>query len=702
MHGDITSLNVEVNQAVSEIRKLIDAGQWFLAYDAAQAAVAKWPGNPTLQRYSAQALLKLGATDEARKALEAICKPMDVDDPEFVHLFHQLRTAAGHLVGASSSRAPSRESLDMLTDLFDVVAKSQSRLSAARAADVDTIVLLAGAYKDAWEETGRIEDARKCRDTYLQAFRQARAVHSCINVASMSWIIGEMDPAEREKDKELARGMALRALELVDREYAASQGEQRFWLSVARGEAMLNLGRSAEASAAYEQAARESVQNDAIRADAVRQLRLLMRHGLRVPESVLQCLKLPVVAIFVGHMIDQPDRQTPRFPAELENEVRRRIDHCLADLDVRIGYSMPACGSDLLFLEALQDRDGEVNIVVPFDLDDFIQTSVAFAGRQWVRRLRRALTLAGNNVTYATTEKFLASPDLFVYADSILHGLATLRARSLGTSPHLVAVYDGVSPTLKGGSADVIRRWFDKEYLRIIEMPKPTVSRTVSPAGGAVGPAPASPAPASSPAVTPQVPQVPRVVRAMLFADVVGFSKIHEDSVPHFMYTFLQQVAAQLNQLPVQPLRLNTWGDAIFAVMETALPMVDYALTLQKVVCSTDWVALGLPDQMSIRIGLHAGPVFEGNDPITGRPNYYGSHVNRAARIEPVTVPGHVYASQQFVALLTSELRPVSCDPRDPNCQWPFACDYLGRLNLAKNFGIIPVYRIRGTSSTHG
>jgi len=33
----------------------------------------------------------------------------------------------------------------------------------------------------------------------------------------------------------------------------------------------------------------------------------------------------------------------------------------------------------------------------------------------------------------------------------------------------------------------------------------------------------------------------------------------------------------------------------------------------------------GLPREMSIRIGLHTGPVFEGIDPITGALNYYGS-----------------------------------------------------------------------------
>ena len=47
-----------------------------------------------------------------------------------------------------------------------------------------------------------------------------------------------------------------------------------------------------------------------------------------------------------------------------------------------------------------------------------------------------------------------------------------------------------------------------------------------------------------------------------------------------------------------------------------------------------------------------AGPVYSGHDPIIGKMNYYGSHVNRAARIEPVTIPGCAFLSEQFAALL--------------------------------------------------
>ena len=57
----------------------------------------------------------------------------------------------------------------------------------------------------------------------------------------------------------------------------------------------------------------------------------------------------------------------------------------------------------------------------------------------------------------------------------------------------------------------------------------------------------------------------------------------------------------------------------------------------------------------TVRISLHAGPVYRMDDPFTGRANFWGFDINRAARLEPVTVAGHVYATQPFVALLTTE-----------------------------------------------
>ncbi len=299
------------------------------------------------------------------------------------------------------------------------------------------------------------------------------------------------------------------------------------------------------------------------------------------------------------------------------------------------------------------DRGAEVNVLLPFDKDDFIRLSVAHGGERWKRRFERAIKLAGEHVTYATREKVLDTHDLFAFADKMLASMAYLRATHMGTLPHLLAVYDGVSPVRVGGTADVVKRWPDPSRLHVIR----SLDGAAAPY---VQPAPAGPAANAIQGMAVNTQQIPagtsRKIRTILFADIVEFSRMNEEQTPAFIYKFLQFLSEELRSFPVRPLMENTWGDAIVAVMDQAMPLVEYASTLQRTVKSA--ARMGLPEKMNIRIGLHAGPVFEGKDPITERLNFFGSHVNRAAHIEPVTLPGRIYASQQFIGLLTSELRP--------------------------------------------
>jgi class 3 adenylate cyclase len=79
----------------------------------------------------------------------------------------------------------------------------------------------------------------------------------------------------------------------------------------------------------------------------------------------------------------------------------------------------------------------------------------------------------------------------------------------------------------------------------------------------------------------------------------------------------------------------NTWGDAILLVFRDLRGAAEYALALRDMVRATDWQERGLPRDLAIRIGLHAGPVYYAREPVAGRLNFFGTHVNQAARIEP-------------------------------------------------------------------
>jgi class 3 adenylate cyclase len=60
-----------------------------------------------------------------------------------------------------------------------------------------------------------------------------------------------------------------------------------------------------------------------------------------------------------------------------------------------------------------------------------------------------------------------------------------------------------------------------------------------------------------------------------------------------------------------------------------------------------------------------------------------GSHVSRTARIEPVTPPRAVYVTEPFAAALLLAGRD------------DLACDYVGHMPAAKDYGRLRMYRLR-------
>src|SRR5262249_2651991 len=155
----------------------------------------------------------------------------------------------------------------------------------------------------------------------------------------------------------------------------------------------------------------------------------------------------------------------------------------------------------------------------------------------------------------------------------VMIGLAELEAVALDTAPSLVAVWDGVPTVARGGTHGMIRAWGDRR-LHVIPLPSAPRARR------ARAPRPRRAAPAG------------RVVKTLLFADVVGFSKLEEEHTPRFMHGFLATLARRLARF--RPALLNTWGDGIFAVMDEATEMADLALTMARAVADTDWTQLGL------------------------------------------------------------------------------------------------------------
>ena len=167
----------------------------------------------------------------------------------------------------------------------------------------------------------------------------------------------------------------------------------------------------------------------------------------------------------------------------------------------------------------------------------------------------------------------------------------------------------------------------------------------------------------------------------MLFGDVKGFSKLSEAQIPGFVEHVLGTLGRVLRQYGDQVLYRNTWGDGLFLVIGDAAIAARCALALQAALERLDLPARGLPNTLALRLGGHFGPVFETTDPVQGVTNYFGAHVSRTARIEPVTPPGEVYVTEQFAARLA--LEPAG-----------FGCDYVGQVPAAKGYGTMRMYHL--------
>ena len=131
---------------------------------------------------------------------------------------------------------------------------------------------------------------------------------------------------------------------------------------------------------------------------------------------------------------------------------------------------------------------------------------------------------------------------------------------------------------------------------------------------------------------------------------------------------------------------MNTWGDGLYFIFSGVQEADRFALDLRDLVVDTDWVALGLPVQLNIRIAVHAGPVYVNFDPVIRQLTFTGAHVSRAARIEPITKQGQIFSSEEFAALSAAANAAG------------FIPQYVGTTALAKDYGYARIYSLERTA----
>jgi class 3 adenylate cyclase len=599
--------------------KILQQGEPLLAFDVVNEGLSILPGDVRLRQLQGLALARSGATERANAILERLRREGQADE----------------------------ETLGMLGRTYkDLAAHAESPLQ-------------------------REQFLKRAAETYVRAYEATGGYWTGINAATMNLLIGETDRA-----RQLAQKTRAQCLESLKRE----AGNQ-YWLLAALGEAALILQDWSQAAEWYERATKQAGRRFGDIHSTRRNARLILQHWNEDSAKIDKYLRIPSVVVFAGHMIDRPDRATARFPSELEPAVAKGIRAKIDMLKPGFGFASAACGSDILFLEAMLDAGAEISVVLPYEQEQFIRDSVDFIpNSSWRVRFDRVLERATRVIT-ASPQKLEVGGVAYEFCNQLLLGLATIRAAQLDTTMILLAVWDGTSGDGPGGTATVVENWRSCRYEpEIVDLAKIAQLEGRAPSRPKIGAAAAAPSAESSAFRS-------RIV-AILFADAVGFSKLNENEVPLFVQHFLGAIAELSAKLGDTIIAKNTWGDGLYFVFSDVDLAGKFALELADLVATTKWEEKGLRAGLNLRIGLHAGPVYEFDDPITGSRSYSGTHVSRAARIEPITPAGQVYASEAFAALAAAQ--------RADN----FTCDYVGQTPMAKGYGTLPTYHVRPRAST--
>jgi len=167
------------------------------------------------------------------------------------------------------------------------------------------------------------------------------------------------------------------------------------------------------------------------------------------------------------------------------------------------------------------------------------------------------------------------------------------------------------------------------------------------------------------------MPEPTRTLAAIVFTDIVGFTKLSAENEPAAL-SLLEKQRELLK--PIVEEHGGSWlkeiGDGLLLLFDTTKDAVYCAIEIQNIVKEVD--------NLNLRIGIHQGEVqFQGNDVV-------GDDVNIAARIEPFAAEGGIALSDRVNASLA----------RDPD----FETKFLGKPKLKGVGQEVKVYCI----TSHG
>lgn len=417
-----------------------------------------------------------------------------------------------------------------------------------------------------------------------------------------------------------------------------------YWSAATRAEALLLAGQVHEARLALAEAEARAGKDLSVRATTRRQMRREAT-ALGLGAGFVDLLRVPAVMHYTGHM-PKPGQDDPAREAALA----AALDSMIAAENVGAAFGGLAAGLDILAVEALLRAHVTPTCVLPCDPATYEADSVAPAGPHWVRRFR---ALVPRVRIEQLDERPFPGDDLHLaMAARRAMGLARLHARQRDGAAVQMAAWDGQGPRGAAGTAADVQAW-GAAGGRSVQLGWPW------PRDGAAHDAPG-----------PRRRPMP-----VLFGDLPRFSALDDEGLARFYEGPLAAMGAALDRHPTA--YRNAWGDAVQVAFQDVSVAAACAFAMRAALQAQD-------PPMQPRFALDFGPLLAVHDAVQRAEKFSGRAMTRAARIEPVTPPGRIFATEAFAC-------EVALLPQGAG----LACDYAGRIPTAKGFGSLPLYALR-------
>ena len=417
-----------------------------------------------------------------------------------------------------------------------------------------------------------------------------------------------------------------------------------YWSAATRAEALLLAGQVHEARLALAEAEARAGKDLSVRATTRRQMRR-EAIALGLGAGFVDPLRVPAVMHYTGHM-PRPGQDDPAREAALA----AALDKVISVENVGAAFGGLAAGFDILAAEALLRAHVTPTCVLPCDPATYEGASVAPAGPRWVARFRALLPHV--RVEELDERPFPGDDLHLAMAARRAMGLARLHAQHRDGAALQVAAWDGQKPRGAAGTAADVQAWTAAGG-RSVQLGWPW------PRNGSGNGA----------------PEPRRRPMPVLFGDLPRFSALDDEGLARFYEGPLMAMGAALDRHPT--VYRNAWGDAVQIAFEDVGVAAAAAFAMRAAL-----QAQAPPIQP--RFALDFGPLLAVHDAVQRAEKFSGRAMTRAARIEPVTPPGRIFATEAFACEVA--LLPPGAG---------LACDYAGRIPTAKGFGPLPLYALR-------